>query len=204
MSSMFYRPIEGHGLPHDPFKAIVAPRPIGWISTRSADGAVNLAPYSFFNAVAGRPPIVMFSSEGWKDSVANASETGEFACNFVSETQVDAMNETSAALARDVSEFEFAGLAMKGGNAVDVPHVSGCPAVLECKLTQLVQQKDAAGNVMDTHTVFGEVVGVHIADAMLADGLFNTAKARPVMRLGYRDFGGLGRVFQMRRPSDPG
>ncbi|MEM1376401.1 MAG: flavin reductase family protein [Pseudomonadota bacterium] len=200
---MFYRPGEGHGLPHDPFKAIVAPRPIGWISTKVKDGAVNLAPYSFFNAVVGKPPIVMFSSEGWKDSVANADETGAFVCNFVSARQMDAMNATSAPLPKGISEFEHSGLQMGEGTAVDVPHVAGCPAVLECKTTQIIQQTDAAGAKLDTFTAFGEVVGVHIDDDMLVDGLFDTAKAQPIMRLGYRDFGALGEVFQMRRPADP-
>ena len=199
---MFYRPEEGHGLPHDPFKAIVAPRPIGWISTRGADGNVNLAPYSFFNAVVGRPPIVMFSSEGWKDSVANASETGVFACNFVSASHFEQMNQTSANLARAQSEFDYAGLALKEGAVIKAPIVAQCAAVLECRLTQILQQTDVNGNKLDTHTVFGQVVGVHIADEALTDGRFDTARARPVMRLGYRDYGELGDVFQMQRPSD--
>ncbi|MEO0544973.1 MAG: flavin reductase family protein [Pseudomonadota bacterium] len=199
---MFYKPEDGHGLPHDPFKAIVAPRPIGWISSRSADGQSNLAPYSFFNAVVGRPPIVMFSSEGWKDSVANAAETGEFACNFVSAAQMEQMNKTSANLAREVSEFEYASLPMADGVATSAPYVADCPAVLECRVTQILTQKDVDGTPLDTHTVFGQVVGVHIDDDFLAEGLFDTGKARPVMRLGYRDFGELGPVFVMKRPSE--
>ncbi|MEM9999958.1 MAG: flavin reductase family protein [Pseudomonadota bacterium] len=199
---MFYRPEEGHGLPHDPFKAIVAPRPIGWISTRGADGNVNLAPYSFFNAVVGRPPIVMFSSEGWKDSVANASETEVFACNFVSAAHFEQMNQTSADLERAQSEFDYAGLALEEGAVIEAPIVAHCAAVLECRLTQILQQTDVDGNKLDTHTVFGQVVGVHIADDALTDGRFDTARARPVMRLGYRDYGELGEVFEMQRPSD--
>ncbi|MEO1749694.1 MAG: flavin reductase family protein, partial [Pseudomonadota bacterium] len=139
---MFYKPEEGHGLPHDPFKAIVAPRPIGWVSTRGSDGNVNLAPYSFFNAVCAAPPIVMFSSDGWKDSAANASETGEFACNFVSAEQADKMNLTSAVLERGVSEFEHAGLPLAHGIAISAPHVANCPSVLECKVTNIVRQSD--------------------------------------------------------------
>ncbi|MEO1702329.1 MAG: flavin reductase family protein [Pseudomonadota bacterium] len=199
---MFYKPEDGHGLPHDPFKAIVAPRPIGWISTRGANGGVNLAPYSFFNAVMGRPPMVMFSSEGWKDSVAYASESGEFACNFVSAAQMDQMNETSTNLERGQSEFEHAGLPWADGVSIAAPHVANCAAVLECKVTKIIQQEDLAGNKLDTYTVFGQVVGVHIDDAFLVDGLFDTGKARPVMRLGYRDFGELGAVFQLSRPTD--
>lgn len=203
MSGVFYRPEDGHGLPHDPFKAIVAPRPIGWISTRGADGSVNLAPYSFFNAVAGRPPIVMFSSEGWKDSVANADATREFTCNFVSADLAHQMNETSASVTADISEFELAGLAMAPGHAVDAPRVRDCPASLECVVTTIQRQTDRHGRQLDTHTVFGEVVGVHIDPAFLTGGLFDTSAAKPVMRLGYRDFGGLGEIFTLGRPGDP-
>ena len=199
---MFYKPEEGHGLPHDPFKAIVAPRPIGWVSTRGADGSVNLAPYSFFNAVCAAPPIVMFSSDGWKDSAAYASETGEFACNFVSVEQADQMNLTSASLARGQSEFDHAGLQLAQGLAISAPHIANCPSVLECNVTNIVRQEDITGRKVDSYTVFGQVVGVHINEAFLNDGLFDTAKARPIMRLGYRDYGGLGPVFQLKRPNE--
>lgn len=196
----FYRPEEGHGLPHDPFKAIVAPRPVGWISTRGSDGTVNLAPYSFFNAVAGRPPIVMFSSDGEKDSVSLARESGEFVCNFASADLADRMNRTSASVPRGTSEFDLAGLATAPCRIVAAPRVAAAPAALECVVTRIMQQHDRNGTTLDVWTVFGEVVGVHIAAAFLEDGRFDTAKADPVMRMGYRDFGRLGPVFALDRP----
>lgn len=198
----FYRPEEGHGLPHDPFKAIVAPRPVGWISTRGSDGTVNLAPYSFFNAVAGRPPIVMFSSDGEKDSVSLARESGEFVCNFASADLADRMNRTSASVPRGTSEFDLAGLATAPCRIVAAPRVAAAPAALECVVTQIMQQHDRNGTTLDVWTVFGEVVGVHIAAAFLEDGRFDTAKADPVMRMGYRDFGRLGPVYALDRPDD--
>lgn len=198
---MFYAPKDGHGLPHDPFKALVAPRPIGWISTLSADGVANLAPYSFFNAVAGNPPIVMFSSEGEKDSVRNARATGQFVHNFVPEAMADLMNATSAMLPADKSEFEVAGIAMAHCVHVAPPRVAGAPASLECNVTQIIQQHDHAGKMIDVFTVFGEVVGIHIDDRFLVDGLFDTLAANPIMRMGYQDYGLLGRATTLKRPS---
>jgi flavin reductase (DIM6/NTAB) family NADH-FMN oxidoreductase RutF len=198
----FYRPEDGHGLPHDPFKAIVAPRPVGWISTQGTDGTVNLAPYSFFNAVAGRPPIVMFSSETEKDTVALARQTGEFVCNFVSADLAEQMNRTSKSVPRGTSEFDLAGIAMAPCHIVAAPRVASAPAALECVVTQIMQQRDRHGRAIDVWTVFGEVVGVHIAAAFLENGRFDTVKADPVMRMGYRDFGRLGPVFTLRRPDD--
>lgn len=197
---MFYEPGKGHGLPHDPFKAIVAPRPIGWISTRGKDGSVNLAPYSFFNAVCGNPPIVMFSSDGEKDSVTFAREMGGFVCNFAGESQVEAMNATSAAIPRGHSEFDHAGLSMIEANLIDAPRVAGAPAALECKVTNITRLKDMNGNDTGSWTVFGQVIGIHIDEAFLTDGRFDLAKAKPVTRLGYMDFAVTKELFQMKRP----
>ena len=197
---MFYEPDKGHGLPHDPFKAIVAPRPIGWISTRGSDGTVNLAPYSFFNAVAGRPPIVMFSSEGDKDTVNLARESGEFVCNFASARLADAINLTSAQYERGTSEFERVGINGLPSRVVSAPRVADAPAALECVVTQIMTQTDRNGAELPVWTVFGQVVGVHIDDAYLAEGLFDTARADPLARMGYRDFGMLGDVITMKPP----
>jgi flavin reductase (DIM6/NTAB) family NADH-FMN oxidoreductase RutF len=160
---MFYEPAKrNHGLPHDPFKAIVAPRPIGWISSIGKSGNVNLAPYSFFNGVATFPPMVMFSSEGLKDSVANISETMEFVCNLATWDLRDAMNRTSESVARDVNEFELAGLTPALSNLVKPPRVAESPCALECKATDIVRMKGPDGSPRDNYVVFGEVVGIHI------------------------------------------
>ncbi|QKV17780.1 flavin reductase family protein [Oricola thermophila] len=196
---MFFEPASGHGLPHNPFKAIVAPRPIGWISTRDRDGVANLAPYSFFNAVSDTPPVVMFSSGGRKDSIQIAERTGEFVCNFVGEKLVAAMNQTSFAYGRGVSEFGASGLAEAGCRIVKAPRVADAPASLECVVTEIraVRGRDGeTGNLM----CFGEVVGVHIDDAMLTDGLFDLAKAKPVTRLGYLDYGLDPQIVSIARP----
>ncbi len=201
---MFYRPEEGHGLPHNPFNAIVTPRPIGWISTRAANGAANLAPYSFFNAVAYFPPQVMFAStgqkpdrDGTKDSVANIEETGVFCVNIVAEALQDAMNASSAGLARDVDEFDHAGLTKAACATIPCDRVAEAPAALECRLTRVVHLPGAANRV-----VFGEVTGVHIDDACLNDGRFDVTRYRPLSRLGYRDYAVVERVFELARPDD--
>lgn len=196
----FYDPAEGHRLPHDPFKAIVSPRPVGWISTRGTSGSVNLAPYSFFNAVAGRPPIVMFSSEGEKDSMTFARQSGVFVCNFAGLDQFSEMNATSVSLARGQSEFDHVGLAMAECRNVDAPRVSSAPAALECRVTSIMQQHDLDGRPLDVWTVFGQVVGVHIRADMLTDGRFDVTRARPVSRLGYLDFSAVTEVFAAPRP----
>lgn len=197
---MFYEPDKGHGLPHDPFKAIVAPRPIGWISTRGTDGAVNLAPYSFFNAVAGRPPIVMFSSEGDKDTVNLVQQSGQFVCNFARAAMADAINHSSAPFERGTSEFEKAGLEAAPCRLVDVPRVADAPAALECIVTQIITQTDGQGRELPVWTVFGQVIGVHIDPTYLQDGLFDTARADPLTRMGYRDYGRLGSVTTIAPP----
>ncbi|WP_289028643.1 flavin reductase family protein [uncultured Paraglaciecola sp.] len=183
-NSHFYEPKNGHQLPHDPFNAIIAPRPIGWISTKSKMGAVNLAPYSFFNAFNYSPPIVGFSSLGYKDSVKNAVETGEFCWNLVTKPLAEAMNQTSVAVDPDVDEFELAQLTKGQCKIIDVPNVAKSPVVMECKTSQVMQLKSAKGENSQTWLVLGEVVGVHIAQKALKDGIYDTAAMEPVMRAG--------------------
>jgi len=197
----FYEPAKGHGLPHDPFKAIVAPRPIGWISSRDAEGRLNLAPYSYFNAVCDRPPLVMFSSGGWKDSVSNIQATGEFVCNLVTRRLAEKMNLTSASLPHGVSEFEFAELDAAPSRIVRPPRVAEAPAALECKLVRIVQLHGADGTPLEQYVTFGEVVGVHIQRAFLKDGLFDLLATHPIQRAGYTaDYTEATVGFQMKRP----
>lgn len=197
----FYEPAKGHGLPHDPFKAIVAPRPIGWISTVDRNGCVNLAPYSFYNALGDKPPIVGFSSSGRKDSIRNIEETGEFVANFVTKALACAMNQTSAAVARDVDEMAMAGLTPAPCRIVAAPRVAESPAALECKLLQIVHLHDLEGKPLDQYIAIGQVVGVHINPAFLKDGLFDLVAAQPIMRAGYvADYVEIGGSFQMARP----
>ena len=198
----FYHPDEGHRLRHDPFKAIVAPRVIGWISSCDANGRVNLAPYSFFGAFASFPHIIGFSSEGFKDSISNIEATGEFVWNLSSKPLAAQMNKTSAPVAHEVDEFELAGLTKAPGRNVAVPHVAESPAALECKLLQIVRLHDVDGKPMDNYLSLGQVVGVHIDEAYLKDGLFDTQAAQPIMRAGYRaDYAQIGEMFQMFRPA---
>lgn len=197
---MYYSTKDGHPLPHDPFKAIVTPRPIGWISSQSAQGSINLAPYSFFNAVGSRPPIVMFSSDGRKDSLANIEETAEFACNFVGENLIHEMSETSAMVPPDINEFDLAGIEMAPCEQIKPPRVRDAYAVLECKLTKIMRQIDLDGADTDTWTVFGQVVGVHIDEDVMTDGRFDLTKAKPVARLGYRDYTVVRDIFELKRP----
>jgi len=197
----FYEPSRGHGLPHDPFKAIVAPRPIGWISTCDAAGRINLAPYSFFNAICERPPMVMFSSAGWKDTVSNIDATGEFVCNLVARQLADAMNLTSAALPHGVNEFEFANLAAAPSRLVKPPRVADAPAALECRRVQIVRLHTAEGADLDQYLTIGEVVGVHIDTTFLKEGLFDLLAAHTVQRAGYAaDYTEATTGFKMARP----
>lgn len=182
----FYEPQSGHGLKADPFKAVVCPRPIGWISSKSSNGTPNLAPYSFFNAVSDAPPAVAFASDGWKDTVSNIAETGEFAFNFVSSDLVDKMNQTSMRHSRDIDEFAAAGIESERCTTIDVQRVKDSPAILECRLLQIVELKDLSGSPTQYKLVIGQVVGVHLAKRYLRDGLFHTAEAHPIMRAGYR------------------
>jgi len=200
---MFYEPIKrNHGLPHDPFKAIVAPRPIGWISSVDKAGHVNLAPYSFFNGVATFPPMVMFSSDGFKDSVRNVSETMEFVCNLATWDLREAMNRSSESVPHEVNEFELAGLTQAPSKLVSPPRVAESPCVLECKATQIVQMRGPKGEPRDNYVVFGEVVGVHIDEKYIENGILNAAAMKPIARLGYRDYSVVTELFQMVRPDE--
>ncbi len=197
----FYDPAQGHGLPHDPFNAIVAPRPIGWISSVSADGVRNLAPYSFFNAFNYTPPIVGFASTGAKDTLSNARATGEFVWNLATRGQADAMNATSATVVGD--EFALAGLDTLPSTRVAPPRVAGSPVQFECRVTQIVRLETIEGSAVDTWLVLGQVVGVHIDRTLLDDGIYRTARARPITRGGgpgdYFEIGEDAR-FVMPRP----
>lgn len=198
---MFYEPgVTASGLTHDPFKAIVAPRPIGWISSVDAEGRINLAPYSFFNAVGDRPPLVMFSSSGNKHTAANVAATNEFVCNLATWDLREAMNETSASLPRDVNEFDHAGLAMAPSRLVRPPRVADSPAALECRAIHMFRPVDLAGRQLDQYIVVGQVVGVHIDEACLKDGRFDMTAARSIARCGYMDYAVVDGLFEMRRP----
>ena len=199
----FYEPKDGHGLPHDPFNAIVGPRPIGWISTRSNDGVLNLAPYSFFTAFNYIPPIVGFSSIGPKDSVRNIQENGMFVWNLVTRPLAEAMNQTCAAVGPEVNEFELAGLNTAPSRTMDVPRVAESPVSFECRSTQIIQLEGLDKQPIPTWLVLGEVVGVHIADHLLKDGVYDTASAGHVMRGGGpADYFTVGpeQLFKMWRP----
>lgn len=180
----FYQPSDGHGLPHDPLNAIIGPRPIGWIASLDAQGNRNLAPYSFFNCFNYRPPIIGFASSGWKDSVRNIVETGEFVWNLTTFDLASAMNETSASLAPGEDEFVRAGLTPADSRIVHAPRVAESPVNFECRLSQCIQLTGADGTAIDTWLVLGEVVAVHIDESLLENGIYQTAKARPVLRAG--------------------
>jgi flavin reductase (DIM6/NTAB) family NADH-FMN oxidoreductase RutF len=190
-----------HGLRYDPFKAIVAPRPIGWITSVNAAGEINLAPYSFFNGVASKPNLVMFSSEGRKDSLAFIEETKEFVCNLATFDLREAMNKTSAPFARGVNEMERAGLAPTPSRLVRPPRVAASPCALECVLLQVVSMNDMDGRALDTHVVFGQVIGVHIDDRFIKDGLLDTAAMKPIARCGYQNYAVVETEFKLTRPT---
>jgi len=201
---MYYEPRLGHGLPHDPFKAIIAPRPIGWISTLDRDGRPNLAPYSFFNAVHSNPPMLAFTSESLKHSAANAMASGEFVFNLCSRALFDAMNISSGDLPAGVSEFAAAGLAEAPCHIVKAPRVADAPAALECRVTSATQLTDINGDTLQGWLIIGQVVGVHIAEAYLRDGRFDTLAAQPIARCGYRDYAAVTELFSALRPTDAG
>ncbi len=199
----FYEPKNGHGLPHDPFNAIVGPRPIGWVSTRSNDGVLNLAPYSFFTAFNYIPPIVGFSSTGPKDSLRNVQENGMFVWNLVTRPLAEAMNQTCAPVGPEVNEFELAGLHTAPSRVVDVPRVAESPVSFECRSTQIIQLEGLDKQKVPTWLVLGEVVGVHIADHLLKDGIYDTANAGHILRGGGpADYFTIGpeQLFHMWRP----
>ncbi|MAM41393.1 MAG: Asp/Glu/hydantoin racemase [Erythrobacter sp.] len=194
---------EGHRLPHDPLNAIIAPRPIGWISTMSADGARNLAPYSFFNLINYSPPLIAFASSGWKDSVANVDETGEFVWNLATMAQAEQMNVTSARVGGDVDEFDLAGLATLPSAIVKPDRVAGSPVHFECRLSQLIRLENKEGIELDQWLVIGEAVCIHIDVAMLEDGIYQTARPHPITRGGGpADYFEIteDQLFKMKRP----
>ncbi len=199
---MFYEPRLGHGLPHDPFKAIVAPRPIGWISTLDRQGRPNLAPYSFFNAIHSAPPMLAFTSESMKHSAANAIATGEFVFNLCTHALFDAMNVSSGDLPEGANEFDAAGLTMAPSAIVKAPRVAASPASLECKVTGSMQLRDIEGQTVAGWLIMGQVVGVHIDATYLVDGRFDTLKAQSLARCGYRDYAVVASMFEAARPSD--
>jgi flavin reductase (DIM6/NTAB) family NADH-FMN oxidoreductase RutF len=190
----YYEPSSGHGLKHDPFNAIIAPRPIGWISSRDAKGNVNLAPYSFFNGFNYTPPIIGFSSTSWKDSVGNIQETGEFVWNLVTMDLAHQMNASAAHVPHDVNEFILAGLTMAPSKLVNVPRVAESRVSFECKLSQIIQLQTASGAKVATWLTLGEVVAVHIDQALIKDGVYQTALAHPIVRAGRR-----GDYFEIRQ-----
>lgn len=200
---MFYRPgFDDHGLPHNPFKALIAPRPIGWIATRDADGRANLAPYSFFNAVSDQPPMLMYSNTGEKaqggerkDTLANIRATGEFVHHVVPRSLTDAMNATSGAYMAGVDEFDLAGLEKAACEIVSVPRIANAPAALECRLWKIIELP-GEGNTI----VLGEVVGIHIDEGILRDGKVDVTIFKPLSRLGYRDYSCVDNVFPLKRP----
>ncbi len=198
-----YRPADGHRLPHDPFKSIVGPRPIGWVSTADAHGVRNLAPYSFFNAFSDKPPIVGFASIGRKHSLANAEATGVFCWNLATWALREPMNASSASVAEDKDEFELAGLTALPGGAVAAPRVAESPVNFECRVTEIVRLRDAAGAPVESWLVLGEVMLVHIAPDHLRDGLFDTAATAAILRGGGpADYfrAGPESMFRMGRP----
>ncbi len=201
---MFYRPEDGHGLPFNPFNAVVSPRPIGWISTRANDGSENLAPYSFFNAVAYVPPQVMFAStstkpdrDGTKDSVANIRDTGVFCVNTVAYEMRDAMNRTSGPWEKETDEFTLAGIERADCETIACSRVAGAPATLECRMSQIIQLAGEANFL-----VLGEVIGIHLRDDCLKDGRFDVTTYEPLARLGYRDYTRVTDLFSLQRPDD--
>ena len=197
---MFYEPSNGHGLPHDPLKALVSPRPIAWVSTVNGAGVANLAPYSFFNMFSSRPPLVWFGSETRKDSAANIEETGEFVINIVGRHLIEQMNVTSVDAPQGVDDFALAKLTAVPSRLVKPPRVGEAPAALECRRTEMFSPKGLDGRPSSTVVTIGEVVGIHIDDAMLKDGLYDTVKAGNLSRLGYMDYLTVDEVFTMRRP----
>lgn len=193
---MFYRPAQGHGLPHNPFNAIVTPRPIGWISTRGSKGD-NLAPYSFFNAAAYSPPQVTFASTGVKDSLTNIRDTRVFAVNVVAEAMFHAMSATSADLAPEIDEFAHAGVAKADCTTIPCPRVADAPATLECELIDIITLRGR-----NNFLILGEVTGIHLRDDCLIEGRFDVTRFNPVARLGYRDYTIVRDLVELRRPDE--
>lgn len=201
---MFYDPrTEPHGLAHTPVNALVCPRPIGWVTTMTKDGTVNLAPYSFFNLISGNPPLVMFSAQADKDSQANAEVTGEFVYNMATWDLREEMNASSAAFGREESEPEKLGLEMVPSLKVKPPRVKRSPVHFECKYLQTVELFGSDGKRNRSAVVIGEVVGIHIDDKLITNGMVDITKARPIARLGYMDYCVVDEVFAIMRPASP-
>jgi flavin reductase (DIM6/NTAB) family NADH-FMN oxidoreductase RutF len=202
---MFYKTSDHHGLPHSPFKSLIVPRPIGWISSLSQDGIRNLAPFSFFNGLSDSPPMVMFAvnelsgDENRKDSPSNIEATGDFVVNMATEALTDQMNASSATVPNDVDEFELAGLTSEPSAMVKAPRVAESPAHMECVFLQRLElpSNDPARR---NEVVIGEVVGIHIRDEVLVDGMVDMSKIRPLARLGYMDYTVIDNVFTLNRP----
>jgi flavin reductase (DIM6/NTAB) family NADH-FMN oxidoreductase RutF len=201
---MFYETRKNdHGLPRDPFKAIVAPRPVGWITSMNAKGEINLAPYSFFNAVSDNPPIVLFSSEGRKDSLVFIEETQEFVCNLATLDLLQAVVTTGVSFPRGVNEMIEAGLEPAPARLVRPPRVKASPCALECKLLQIVDLNDLDGRPSRRHVVIGQVIGIHIDERFLKDGRVDTAAMQPIARCGYSDYAVVDKVIPVVRPQKP-
>ncbi len=192
------------GLQHNPFKAIVAPRPIGWISAVSKAGEINLAPYSFFSALQSNPDLVMFSSDGKKDTIAFVEETGEFVCSLATYDLKQEMNMTSAPLPRGSSEFVHAGLTMAPSRIVKPPRVAESPTAMECKLLQIISPNQLSGASAGCHIVIGQVVGFHIDERFVENGRLNTAAMMPIARCGYDEYAVVDKVFAITRPAGAG
>lgn len=197
---MFYTAQEPHGLPFDPFKAIVAPRPIGWIGSCDEAGRVNLAPYSFFNAVASRPNMIAFASEGLKDSARNTRSTREFTFSLATLPLAQKMNLSSASLEEGLNEFDFAGLAMAPSRLIRPPFVQESPAAFECKVTSFIQLQDIDGRTMEKYLIVGQVVATHIKDEFITAGRFDAVKARTIARCGYNDYATVNEQWELVRP----
>lgn len=201
---MFYRPSEGHGLPHNPFNALITPRPIAWISTRGPDGSENLAPYSFFNGVAYTPPQIMYASTtpspqqgDQKDSVSKIRDSGVFCVNIVEFSARDAMNRTSAMVPSDIDEFELAGITRAQCETIECSRVAGAPAAMECELSQIVELEGDRNFL-----VVGRVSGIHLRDDCIVDGKFDATRYQPLARMGYRDYTKVESVFTLKRPGE--
>lgn len=179
-----FEPAAGHGLKHNPMQAIIAPRPIGWISTVSLTGHNNLAPYSFFNMLRGDPPLIGFSSGGRKDSLRNIEETGRFVWNLATRPLADAMNISSGVVPHDVDEFVLAGLTPAPSSFGGPAYVAESPVSFDCVLTQIVDLRDRNGQPSGSYLVIGEAVYVRIARHLIVDGIYDTLKGDPIMRAG--------------------
>jgi flavin reductase (DIM6/NTAB) family NADH-FMN oxidoreductase RutF len=197
---LFYTADQPHGLPFDPFKAIIAPRPIGWIGSCDKDGRPNLAPYSFFNAVGSHPNMIAFSSEGLKDTSRNVRDTGEFTFSLATLPLAQQMNLSSASLRQGQNEFEFADLTMAPSRLIRPPFVAESPAALECKVVHFIELQDLDGKLTGKFLTIGQVVATHIKDEFIRDGRFDAVKAQAIARCGYNDYATLDTQWELARP----